>query len=75
MRSISFRHNSAEQALAATTHMTLSRLTLVAGCLLFALRGWCGELVVMVDRAADMPMARFEDGGIERHTSLYPPGK
>jgi polar amino acid transport system substrate-binding protein len=42
--------------------MTLSRLTLVAGCLLFALRGWCGELVVMVDRAADMPMARFEDG-------------
>lgn len=42
--------------------MNLHRSALLACMLLSALRGWCGELVVLVDRAADMPMARFENG-------------
>lgn len=42
--------------------MVLPRLALFACLLLTALGGWCGELVVLVDRAADMPMARFDKG-------------
>lgn len=38
------------------------RPALLACLLLFALRGWCAELVMLVDGAADMPMARFENG-------------
>ena len=38
------------------------RPAVLALLLLYTLRGWCGELVVLVDRAADMPMARFENG-------------
>lgn len=41
--------------------MTLRPL-LCGGMLLIALRAWCGELVVLVDSAADMPMARVENG-------------
>ena len=42
--------------------MIPSRLILVAGLFLFLTRAWCGELVVLVDRAADMPMSRIENG-------------
>ncbi len=42
--------------------MTLLRPALLACLLLAPLRGWGAELVVLVDRAADMPMARFENG-------------
>ncbi len=42
--------------------MHLLRLTFAACLILATVRGACGELVVLVDRAADMPMSRIEDG-------------
>jgi ABC-type amino acid transport substrate-binding protein len=49
----------------------------LACLLLFALRGWCAELVVLVDGAADMPMARFENGrlvdGVHKMLCGYTP--
>jgi ABC-type amino acid transport substrate-binding protein len=38
------------------------RLSIAACLILAAAQGWGGELVVLVDRAADMPMSRIEDG-------------
>lgn len=42
--------------------MSLLRLFVLACLLACAPPAWCGELVVLVDRAADMPMLRLEEG-------------
>jgi len=42
--------------------MKTIRLLALSCLLLSALNGWCAELVVLVDRAADMPMSRIENG-------------
>ena len=38
------------------------RLLMIVCLVCAAPRAWCGELVVLVDRAADMPMSRIENG-------------
>jgi ABC-type amino acid transport substrate-binding protein len=42
--------------------MNMFRLLVLCYLLFSSPTGWCGELVVLVDRAADMPMSRIENG-------------
>lgn len=42
--------------------MSQFRRTVIACLLAWVSPAWCGEIVVLVDRAADMPMAHFEHG-------------